>query len=140
MARKGKRLRTAAEGMTRQATALGTSMQAVRTSASDTRTILGRSAGEVSGVVERTASTMQDLSDSSAGFLDALGAVDQTLGKVRSASAAIETVARETKLLALNASVEAARAGEKGRGFAVIAVSVKELAEERDAVKELGLI
>src|SRR6185437_141491 len=122
--------RTAAEGMTRQATALGTSMQAVRTSASDTRTILGRSAGEVSGVVERTASTMQDLSDSSAGFLDALGAVDQTLGKVRSASAAIETVARETKLLALNASVEAARAGEKGRGFAVIAVSVKELADQ----------
>src|SRR5690606_38904364 len=53
-----------------------------------------------------------------------------TLKNIQSASAAIELVARETKLLALNASVEAARAGDAGRGFAVIAVSVKELADQ----------
>src|SRR5690606_32456762 len=39
-------------------------------------------------------------------------------------------IARETKLLALNASVEAARAGDAGRGFAIIANAVKGLADQ----------
>lgn len=120
----------AAASMTRRMAALGSSMQAVRKSAEDTREVLGRSATAVSGVVERTAATMQTLSDGTNSVLTGLGAVDKTLGKVRSASSAIENVARETKLLALNASVEAARAGQAGRGFAVIAVSVKELADQ----------
>src|SRR5690606_39015187 len=43
---------------------------------------------------------------------------------------AIEQIARETRLLALNASVEAARAGDAGRGFAIIADAVKGLADQ----------
>src|SRR5690606_5376545 len=49
---------------------------------------------------------------------------------VRAASTAIEQIARETRLLALNASVEAARAGDAGRGFAIIANAVKDLADQ----------
>jgi methyl-accepting chemotaxis protein len=122
--------KAAAEAMHRTTSDLSRSMQETRDSATQTRTILGQSAADVSGVVERTASTMRTLSDSATSFMDLLGTVDQTLRNVQSASAAIELVARETKLLALNASVEAARAGEAGRGFAVIAVSVKELADQ----------
>ena len=75
-----------------------------------------RVAAQAVGVAEATTQTVGKLGDSS-----------EEIGNVIKL---ITAIAEQTNLLALNATIEAARAGEAGKGFAVVASEVKELAQE----------
>ncbi len=63
---------------------------------------------------------------------------NQQIGNITDA---VDDIARQSKMLALNASIEAARAGEAGQGFAVVAKEIANLAEQsRDSTSQVRAI
>lgn len=91
---------------------------------------LGESGVSMKDKIESVNESSQNMTKSVKGIAAKIKATNEVIAQMVDIVKSIDEIASQTKLLSLNASIEASRAGESGRGFSVVAGSIRDLSEK----------